>query len=121
MDSVDEAEVATEVAEAVDVADEDQNGTKRRNGFLLQNLVVLCAPGKSSQWRYVFDNVIVWRTNAQEIYLHSLPIKEYQIVDYFLPKLKDEVMKVGSRVSPQNLMVDLSRAEANSCWSTYSL
>jgi small subunit ribosomal protein S2e len=32
--------------------------------------------------------------NSQEIYLHSLPIKEYQIVDYFLPKLKDEVMKV---------------------------
>jgi small subunit ribosomal protein S2e len=29
-----------------------------------------------------------------EIYLHSLPIKEYQIVDFFLPKLKDEVMKV---------------------------
>jgi len=33
-------------------------------------------------------------TNYKEIYLHSLPIKEYQIVDYFLPKLKDEVMKV---------------------------
>lgn len=30
----------------------------------------------------------------EEIYLHSLPIKEYQIVDFFLPKLKDEVMKV---------------------------
>ena len=30
----------------------------------------------------------------EEIYLHSLPIKEYQIVDWFLPKLKDEVMKV---------------------------
>jgi len=33
-------------------------------------------------------------SELQEIYLHSLPIKEYQIVDYFLPKLKDEVMKV---------------------------
>ena len=37
-------------------------------------------------------------------YLHSLPIKEYQIVDFFLPKLKDEVMKVRhafiSRESP---------------------
>jgi len=32
--------------------------------------------------------------SMEEIYLHSLPIKEYQIVDYFLPKLKDEVMKV---------------------------
>jgi len=30
----------------------------------------------------------------EEIYLHSLPIKEYQIVDWFLPKLKDEVMKI---------------------------
>ena len=27
-------------------------------------------------------------------YLHSLAIKEYQIVDFFLPKLKDEVMKI---------------------------
>lgn len=32
--------------------------------------------------------------SMEEIYLHSLPIKEYQIVDHFLPKLKDEVMKV---------------------------
>ena len=32
--------------------------------------------------------------SMEEIYLHSLPIKEYQIVDQFLPKLKDEVMKV---------------------------
>ena len=30
----------------------------------------------------------------EEIYLFSLPVKEYQIVDYFLPKLKDEVMKI---------------------------
>lgn len=32
--------------------------------------------------------------SIEQIYLHSLPIKEYQIVDFFLPKLKDEVMKV---------------------------
>ncbi|KAK9446648.1 40S ribosomal protein uS5 [Limtongia smithiae] len=32
--------------------------------------------------------------SIEEIYLHSLPIKEYQIVDEFLPKLKDEVMKI---------------------------
>ncbi|KAF7726712.1 40S ribosomal protein [Apophysomyces ossiformis] len=32
--------------------------------------------------------------SIEEIYLFSLPIKEYQIVDYFLPKLKDEVMKI---------------------------
>lgn len=30
----------------------------------------------------------------EEIYLFSLPIKEYQIVDFFLPTLKDEVMKI---------------------------
>ena len=36
------------------------------------------------------------RKSMEEIYLHSLPIKEYQIVDFFLPKLKDEVMKVSS-------------------------
>ena len=35
--------------------------------------------------------------SMEEIYLHSLPIKEYQIVDFFLPKLKDEVMKVCLR------------------------
>ena len=37
--------------------------------------------------------------SMEQIYLHSLPIKEYQIVDWFLPKLKDEVMKVRSTQS----------------------
>ncbi|CAH0056713.1 unnamed protein product [Clonostachys solani] len=37
--------------------------------------------------------------SMEEIYLHSLPIKEYQIVDNFLPKLKDEVMKVRSDIT----------------------
>jgi small subunit ribosomal protein S2e len=32
--------------------------------------------------------------SMEEIYLFSLPIKEYQVVDFFLPKLKDEVMKI---------------------------
>ncbi|KAJ1949797.1 40S ribosomal protein, partial [Linderina pennispora] len=32
--------------------------------------------------------------SIEQIYLFSLPIKEYQIVDAFLPKLKDEVMKI---------------------------
>ena len=33
--------------------------------------------------------------SLEEIYLFSLPIKEYQIVDHFLgSKLKDEVMKI---------------------------
>jgi len=30
----------------------------------------------------------------EEIYLHSIPIKEYQIVDLLLPGLKDELMKI---------------------------
>jgi len=34
--------------------------------------------------------------SMEEIFLFSLPIKEYQIVDYFLPGLKDEVMKIMS-------------------------
>lgn len=38
-------------------------------------------------------------TSMEQIYLHSLPVKEYQIVDFFLPKLKDEVMKVRSERS----------------------
>ena len=32
--------------------------------------------------------------SLEEIYLFSLPVKEYQIIDFFLPKLKDEVMKI---------------------------
>jgi small subunit ribosomal protein S2e len=32
--------------------------------------------------------------SMEEIYLFSLPVKEYQIIDNFLPKLKDEVMKI---------------------------
>ncbi|CAD6888065.1 unnamed protein product [Tilletia controversa] len=32
--------------------------------------------------------------SIEEVYLFSLPIKEYQIVDLLLPKLKDEVMKI---------------------------
>jgi small subunit ribosomal protein S2e len=30
----------------------------------------------------------------EQVYLFSLPIKEYQIIDFFLPELKDEVMKI---------------------------
>lgn len=37
-------------------------------------------------------------TSMEQIYLHSLPVKEYQIVDTFLPKLKDEVMKVRHEI-----------------------
>jgi small subunit ribosomal protein S2e len=33
-------------------------------------------------------------TSLEEIYLYALPIKEYQIIDKFVPNLKDEVMKI---------------------------
>ncbi|KAI3629769.1 hypothetical protein MIR68_001984 [Amoeboaphelidium protococcarum] len=32
--------------------------------------------------------------SLEELYLFSLPIKEYQIIDHFLPNLKDEVMSI---------------------------
>lgn len=35
-------------------------------------------------------------TSMEEIYLHSLPVKEYQIVDQLLPSLKDHLMKIKS-------------------------
>jgi small subunit ribosomal protein S2e len=45
-------------------------------------------------------------TSMEQIYLHSLPIKEYQIVDFFLPKLKDEVMKVRSTTTSNRIECD---------------
>merc|ERR1712165_58510 len=32
--------------------------------------------------------------SLEHIYLHSLAIKEFEIIDYFLPGLKDEVLKI---------------------------
>lgn len=32
----------------------------------------------------------------EEVYRFSMPVKEYQIIDYFLPKLSDEVIKIMS-------------------------
>ena len=32
--------------------------------------------------------------SMENIYLFSLPVKEYQIVNFFLAKLKDKVMKI---------------------------
>ncbi|EGV63039.1 40S ribosomal protein [Yamadazyma tenuis] len=35
-------------------------------------------------------------SSMEEIYLHSLPVKEFQVIDQLLPELKDEVMKIRS-------------------------
>lgn len=32
--------------------------------------------------------------SLEEIYLFAIPIKEYQIIDHFLPNLKDQVMQI---------------------------
>lgn len=32
--------------------------------------------------------------SIEEVYRFSMPVKEYQIIDYFLPKLQDEVIKI---------------------------
>merc|ERR1712005_87931 len=54
--------------------------------------------GEKEEWtpvtslgRLVKDGKI---KSIEEIYLFSLPVKEYQIIDILLPKLKDEVMKI---------------------------
>jgi hypothetical protein len=57
--------------------------------------------------------------SMEEIYLHSLPIKEYQIVDWFLPKLKDEVMKVCYPISIAILC--LTCVTVSSAIRTYAL
>ena len=33
-------------------------------------------------------------TTVEEIYLHSLPIKEFEIIDILIPNLRDEVLKI---------------------------
>lgn len=72
--------------------------TKRRNGELHFALSVTVQKASSISrvpvtklGRLVQDGKI---KSMEEIYLFSLPVKEYQIVDMFLPKLKDEVMKI---------------------------
>jgi len=48
--------------------------------------------------------------SLEDIYLFSLPIKEHQIVEYFLTDLKDEVMKYSlskSKVLPVSALVSV--------------
>ena len=102
-DAVDLAGVAV-VTGAVDVAVAvgAVARTRRRSGELYYYLCLLQAVLKilrrvpvTKLGRLVKDGKI---KSMEEIYLFSLPVKEYQIVDAFLPKLKDEVMKVRTRI-----------------------
>ena len=72
--------------------------TRRRSGAsylsLIQSTVCRIATFRvpvTKLGRLVKDGKI---KSMEEIYLFSLPVKEFQIVDFFLPKLKDEVMKI---------------------------
>jgi small subunit ribosomal protein S2e len=59
--------------------------------FLLLLLFSLIRVPVTKLGRLVKDGKI---KSLEEIYLFSLPIKEYQIIDFFLPGLKDEVMNI---------------------------
>ena len=89
-----------EVIEAVAVVDlaEEAAKTRRKNGTSLRTsddwtcfLNTICRVPVTKLGRLVKDGKI---KSMEEIYLFSLPVKEFQIVDFFLPKLKDEVMKI---------------------------
>jgi hypothetical protein len=78
-----------------EVPDEDPRRTRRRSGALtfqvfirtiLSNRVPVTKLG-----RLVKDGKV---KSMEEIYLFSLPVREFQIIDIFLPALKDEVMSI---------------------------
>ena len=68
------------------VAEPSMSLDKRRVGYANSVTVPVTSLG-----RLVKDGKI---KSMEEIYLFSLPIKEYQVVDILLPKLTDEVMKI---------------------------
>ena len=99
VDVVDLVEVAVIAEGDEGVAVVAAERTRKRNGM---RIAVNPPPSSCTHFRYqrapvtklgrlVKDGKI---KSLEEIYLFSLPIKEYQIVDNFLPKLKDEVMKI---------------------------
>jgi small subunit ribosomal protein S2e len=90
-------EEATE-AEVVAVPAEEAARMRKRSGLYPSTLYFRPAYNIWSRrapvtklGRLVKDGKI---KSMEEIYLFSLPVKEFQIVDFFLPKLKDEVMKI---------------------------
>lgn len=90
-------EEATEV-EVVAVPAEEAARMRKRSGLCPSTLYFRAAYNiwtrrvpVTKLGRLVKDGKI---KSMEEIYLFSLPVKEFQIVDFFLPKLKDEVMKI---------------------------
>ena len=99
MVDLDEAVVIEAVVVDADVAEAAK--TRRRNGASALQFSISRHPNRrinarirvpvTKLGRLVKDGKI---KSMEEIYLFSLPVKEYQIVDFFLPNLKDEVMKI---------------------------
>ena len=99
MVDLDEAVVIEAVVVDADVAEAAK--TRRRNGASALKFSISRHPNRrinarirvpvTKLGRLVKDGKI---KSMEEIYLFSLPVKEYQIVDFFLPNLKDEVMKI---------------------------
>jgi hypothetical protein len=79
-----------------EVPDEDPRRTRRRSGALTFQ-VFIWKVLKSTRvpvtklGRLVKDGKV---KSMEEIYLFSLPVREFQIIDIFLPALKDEVMSI---------------------------
>lgn len=52
--------------------------------------------------------------SLEQIYMFSMPVKEFQIVEIFLPTLKDEVMKIMP-VQKQTRAGQRTRFKVHSC------
>jgi hypothetical protein len=69
--------------------------------------------------RLVKENMI---HSIEEIYLHSLPVKEHQILDQLMPGLKDEVMKImPCRRRPASVSTCASRHSSLAATTTATL